>query len=536
VQRVIERSNSYFQSGEANFKDGNFEKARREYDRAVDIVLEAGLDVRGDARLQQHYQNLVEHIFQRQMTLLSAAPAPDVAQAGGPQEPAQTSPGQQPTQEKTASDRGFGQQTFAPSPLDDLTKLKLTEEETKDVSEDQVKTAISSAKLDFAFKPNTLVQSFINYYTGRGRATMETGLRRSGRFMTMARKIFKEEGVPQDIAWLGQVESAWSPVARSWAAAVGLWQFIPGTGARYGLRQDFYVDERSSFEKATRASARYLKWLAQRYDGNWELAMAAYNSGEGRIDGAIARSGYADFWEIYARGLIPQETRNYVPNILATIIIAKNPEKYGFSVRPEPGLTYDYVKVNNMVDLRLVADATDAPYEYLLALNPELKRGVTPPGVEHLLRVPTGKGRVLQAALQRIPPEKRSSWRMLTAQAGESFDTLSRRTGVSAAAIEQVNGGVIRPGQKAIIPMSGGVRNVVFSTAKNGAASPAAPVTSSVSGGTKMITYKVRAGENMGDIAGRYNTSVRDIATLNRISPTTKLRAGQVIKVPVRGK
>ncbi len=542
IQRVIERSNGYFQSGEANFKDGNFDKARREYDRALDLVLESGIDVRSDARLQQHYQNLVEHIFQRQMTLLTAAAsASDVAATSGPQETSQNQLGQNP-QEKTSSDRGergdrgFGQQTFTPSPLDDLTKLKLTEEETKDVSEDQVKTAISAAKLDFAFKPNTLVQSFINYYTGRGRATMETGLRRSGRFMTMARKIFKEEGVPQDIAWLGQVESAWSPVARSWAAAVGLWQFIPGTGAQYGLRQNFYVDERSSFEKATRASARYLKWLAQRYDGNWELAMAAYNSGEGRIDGAIARSGYADFWEIYSRGLIPMETRNYVPNILATIIIAKNPEKYGFSVKPEPSLIYDYVKVNNMVDLRLVADATDSPYEFLLALNPELKRGVTPPGVEHLLRVPTGKGRVLQTALQRIPPEKRASWRMLTAQSGETFDTLSRRTGVSAAVIEQVNGGMIKPGQKAIIPMNGGVRNVVFSTAKIGAASPAAPVTASGSGGAKMITYKVRPGENMGDIAGRYNTSVRDIATLNRISPTTKLRAGQVIKVPVRGK
>ena len=544
IQRVIERSNGYFQSGEANFKDGNFDKARREYDRALDIVLESGIDVRGDTRLQQHYQNLIEHIFQRQMTLLTAAPAAPAAPAGeaaqnsGPQEASRN----QNPQEKTSpdredrGDRGFGQQTFTPSPLDDLTKLKLTEEETKDVSEDQVKTAISAAKLDFAFKPNTLVQSFINYYTGRGRATMETGLRRSGRFMTMARKIFKEEGVPQDIAWLGQVESAWSPVARSWAAAVGLWQFIPGTGARYGLRQDFYVDERSSFEKATRASARYLKWLANRYDGNWELAMAAYNSGEGRIDGAIARSGYADFWEIYSRGLIPMETRNYVPNILATIIIAKNPEKYGFSVKPEPVLIYDHVKVNNMVDLRLVADATDSPYEFLLALNPDLKRGVTPPGVEHLLRVPTGKGRVLHTALQRIPPEKRASWRMLTAQSGETFDTLSRRTGVSAAVIEQVNGGVIKPGQKAIIPMSGGVRNVVFSPAKVGAASPAAPVTAASSGGTKMITYKVRPGENMGDIAGRYNTSVRDIATLNRISPTTKLRAGQVIKVPVRGK
>ncbi|MCI0525099.1 MAG: lytic transglycosylase domain-containing protein, partial [Acidobacteria bacterium] len=371
---MIERSNSYFQSGEVNFKDGNFDKARREYDKAVDIVLEAGVDVRGDARLQQHYQNLVEHIFRRQMTLMVAAPgatASDLAQnnGDGQREPITASK----TQDRQSSDRGFGQQTFTPSPLDDLTKLNLTDEETKGSTADQVQTAVAAARLDFNFRPNALVQSFINYYLGRGRATMDQGLRRSGRFMEMTRKIFKEEGVPQDIAWLCQVESAWSPVARSWAAAVGLWQFIPGTGARYGLRQDYYVDERSSFEKATRASARYLKWLANRYDGNWELAMAAYNSGEGRVDSAVARSGYADFWEIYSRGLIPQETRNYVPNILATIIIAKDPEKYGFSVKPEPPLKYDYVKVNNMVDLRLVSDATDTPYDMLLALNPDLK-------------------------------------------------------------------------------------------------------------------------------------------------------------------
>src|SRR5215510_8706747 len=377
IQRVIERSNSYFQSAEVNFKDGNFDKARREYDKAVDIVLEAGIDVRSDARLQQHYQNLVEQIFQRQMTLMVAVPgtpAADVAQNGAePQEAAtgNKAKAKDKDKDKDASDRGFGQQTYTPSPLDDLTKLSLTEEETKGATEDQVQTAVAAAKLDFNFRPNALVQSFINYYLGRGRATMEQGLRRSGRFMDMARKIFKEEGVPQDIAWLCQVESAWSPVARSWAAAVGLWQFIPGTGARYGLRQDYYVDERSSFEKATRASARYLKWLATRYDGNWELARAAYNPGEGRIDSAIARSGYADFWEIYSRGLIPQETRNYVPNILATILIAKNPDAYGFSYSPEPALTYDYVKVNHIVDLRLVADATDTPLDYLQMINPE---------------------------------------------------------------------------------------------------------------------------------------------------------------------
>lgn len=529
IQRVIERSNSYFQSAEVNFKDGNFEKARREYDKAVDIVLESGIDVRSDARLQQHYQNLVEHIFQRQMTLMVAAPGPATSNvAQNNEDGQQESSAANKTPDKQSSDRGFGQQTYTPSPLDELTKLNLTEEETKDATEDQVQTAVTAAKLDFNFKPNALVQSFINYYLGRGRATMEQGLRRSGRFMEMARRIFKEEGVPQDIAWLCQVESAWSPVARSWAAAVGLWQFIPGTGARYGLRQDYYVDERSSFEKATRASARYLKWLANRYDGNWELAMAAYNSGEGRVDSAIARSGYADFWEIYSRGLIPQETRNYVPNILATIIIAKNPERYGFSVKPEPPLKYDYVKVNNMVDLKLVADATDTSYEMLLTLNPELKRGVTPPGVEHLLRVPPGKGRILQAALMRIPAEKRASWRMLTAQANDTSETISRKTGVSAAAIEQVNGGVIKAGQKVIIPAGSGVRNVVLTNAKGASSSVA------TSASAKMVTYRVRPGESLGDIAGRYNTSIRDIATLNRLSPSAKLRAGQVIKVPVR--
>ncbi|HZF39554.1 MAG TPA: transglycosylase SLT domain-containing protein [Blastocatellia bacterium] len=529
---MIERSNSYFQTAEVSFKDGNFDRARREYDRAVDTVLEAGIDVRSDSRLHQHYQNLVERIFQRQMTLMAGPVAPaalDVAQNNGDNSP--QSGAANKSQDKQSSDRGFGQQVYEPSPLDNFTKLSLTEDETKGVTEDQVQTVVAAAKLDFKFRPNALIQSFINYYLGRGRETMEQGLRRSGRFLEMAQKIFKEEGVPQDIAWLGQVESAWSPVARSWAAAVGLWQFIPDTGSRYGLRQDYYVDERSSFEKATRASARYLKWLADRYDGNWELAMAAYNSGEGRIDSAIARSGYADFWEIYSRGLIPQETRNYVPNILAVILIAKNPEKYGFSVKPEPSLKYDYVKVNNMVDLRLVSDATDTPFEMLLALNPDLKRAVTPPGVDHLLRVPPGKGRALQTALLRVPPEKRSSWRMLTAQSNDSFETISRKTGVSAAAIEQVNGGVIKPGLKVVIPSNGGVRNVVLANAKGSTAM--APSSSSP---VKVVTYKVKRGDSVGDIAGRYNISVRDIATLNRLSASAKLRAGQVIKVPIRSR
>jgi membrane-bound lytic murein transglycosylase D len=525
VQKVIDRSDERFQAGEIDFNKGNYEQARRAYDRAIDIILESGLDVRSDARLKQHYQSLVEQVFQRQLALLKPASVPAQTQSASGASQVQLASLQQGPQSQR---RGFGQQLYEPSPLDELATLKLTEEELKGATDADAQSAAVAAQLDFNFKPNHLVQSFINYYSGRGRATMESGLRRSGRYMALARRIFQEEGVPQDLAWLGQVESAWSPIARSWAAAVGLWQFIPETGARYGLRQDYWVDERSSFEKATRASARYLKFLADRYAGDWELAMAAYNSGEGRIDRAIARCGYADFWEIYERGLIPNETKNYVPNILATIIIAKNPERYGFTVKPEPALAYDTVNVNNSVDLRLAADACDASHDYLLALNPELKRGVTPPGVQHPLRVPAGKGKQLQATLKLIPADKRTTWRLQTAQSDDTFDSIARRTGVSESTLAAINGGELKPGQKVIIPSSNGLRNVA-------AVAPSGAMTSrAASGPARIVAYRVRAGETLTDIAARYGVSARDIAALNRISPSARLRIGQVVKVPSR--
>lgn len=535
IQKVVDRSTHYLQDGDLAFNSGSYEEARRAYDRAVDVILEGGFDVQKDQRLGKHYQDLIEHIFQRQLTAVKNTSRSTRAQVAtntvsASPNGSEASPQVQfavAQQQKPTPTRGFGQQAFEPSPLDELAQLKLTDDELKDATAADVQSAVAAVRPDFEFRPNALVQSYINYYLGRGRATMENGLRRSGRFMQMAQKIFKEEGVPQDLAWLGQVESAWSPLARSWAAAVGLWQFIPGTGSQYGLRQDYWVDERSSFEKATRASARYLKFLADRYAGNWELAMAAYNSGEGRVNSSIARSGYADFWEIYSRGLLPMETRNYVPNILATIIIAKNPERYGFSVKPEAALVYDIVVVNNSVDLRLVADATDTSYEYLAALNPELKRGATPPGIAHPLRVPVGRGKPLQSALSVIPPDKRASWRLQNVQIGDTFETIAQRTGVSEATLEAVNGGMIKPGQKLIIPASNGLRNVA-------ATAPKGTMLANARTATSFVAYKVRSGDGLGDIAARYDVSARDIAALNNISTSTKLRIGQTIKVPIR--
>ncbi|MEP7274135.1 MAG: transglycosylase SLT domain-containing protein [Acidobacteriota bacterium] len=536
IQKILDQSMHNLQDGDSAFNSGDYEKARRAYDRAVDVILEGGYDVQRDEKLGKFYTDLVEHVFQRQLTALKQSTKAIQAQAAAntptfqPAVATDTTPKAQVAvnqQTRPAPPRGFGQQAYEPSPLDDLARQQLTEEELKDATAADVQSAVEAVRPDFEFRPNALVQSFINYYLGRGRATMENGLRRSGRFMQMAQKIFKEEGVPQDLVWLGQVESAWSPMARSWAAAVGLWQFIPGTGSRYGLRQDYWVDERSSFENSTRASARYLKFLSNRYAGNWELAMAAYNSGEGRVDSSIARSGYADFWVIYDRGLLPMETRNYVPNILATIIIAKNPERYGFSVKPEPPLMYDTVVVNNSVDLQLVADALDVSYDYIRGLNPELKRGVTPPATAHSLRVPVGKGKPLQMALSVIPPDKRSSWRLQTVQAGDSFDSVARRTGVSEATLEAVNGGSLRPGQKLIIPSGTALRNVA-------ATAPKGVMAASVNNDTRIVAYKVKAGEALGEIAARYGVSVRDITVLNRLSASTKLRAGQTLKVPVK--
>src|SRR5260370_60302 len=259
---------------------------------------------------------------------------------------------------------GFRQQGFDPSPLDPLSKLILNQTEQK-VSGEQL-DALEQAKnsLDFNFTINPLIQQYINYYQGRGRSTMEAGLRRSGRFMKIARETFRRDGVPEDITWLGQVESAWSPQARSCAAASGLWQVVGGTGAQYGLRQTAWVDERNGIEKPTQASARYLKDLAKRYNGDWLLAMADYNTRALHRDPDISLAGAANYWKIYP--YIYQETRNYVPNILAVILIAKNPEKYGFhGIRAEAPIAFESVPVQPPTILRLFADATNPIADYI---------------------------------------------------------------------------------------------------------------------------------------------------------------------------
>ena len=370
VRKIINAAEMHYQRGQKAYTGGEYLVARREFDEAVDTILTESIDVRSDDELRIYYRELIEKVNHYQIAALEQ------------------------------KEGGFAEQRFEPSPLDRIASLSDADLEEVGAADEEE----AAARFNFDFDSPLPVRQFINYFTrGRGRATMEAGLQRSVRFREMAQRIFKQEGVPTDLVWLAQVESGWNPNAYSWAAAKGIWQFIPSTGARFGLSQNYWVDERSDPEKSTLSAARYLKWLSTRYKGDWQLALAAYNTGEGNIDGAIARSGSRDFWRLHRGGYIAQETRNYVPAILAVVTIAKNPKKYGFETPRTYPYRYQTRLVASQTDLRPLAKKLKISYGSLLELNPELQRGVTPPG-KHMIRIPASMAvKATDATAESIP-------------------------------------------------------------------------------------------------------------------------------------
>jgi len=559
IQQITSDSGRYFKQGLLNLQDNRRPQAREDFDKSVEVFLMSGINLtsNNNAKARDCYNQLIETVYRMefptdkqipQIRSLSATCgwsidndlADKVAKLVLTPQTVQTPqtnnsllatvvPNNTQTVDPT---NGFTEQKFEPSPLDDLAKLELNQEET-DVNTPQaqqqyqlVQVAVANKSLGFTFQVHPMIQQFINYYQGRGRATMETGLYRSGMFMRMARRIFREQGVPENVAWLGQVESAWKPTAMSWAAASGLWQFIPGTGSRFGLRKTAYVDERNSFEAATEASARYLKFLANRYNGNWELAMAAYNSGEGNVDRAIARAGVANFWVAYP--YLPQETRNYVPNILATILIANNPQQYGFGqVRPAPQLMYDRIRIPASTSLALLAQASDTTVEYLRYLNPELRTNMTPPE-PYTIRVPAGKANEVYAIFKRIPNNKVvTTASVQKSSTGETWQNISNRTGIPVADLMAANPGMTVPTGKVIIPFGNKVQQPSYQRPSN------QPQTVAATGGVRVV--KAVSGDTVAKVAERYGANPVDVANLNGMtSINAALSAGREVKIPVK--
>jgi membrane-bound lytic murein transglycosylase D len=282
------------------------------------------------------------------------------------------------------------------------------------------------------------VLSFVHYFsTERGRSILLSGLRRSGRYRPLIQKIFAEEGLPEELIYLAQAESGFLPRAISHKQAVGMWQFIAGTGANYDLDRTSTFDERFDPEKATRAAARYLKDLYARY-GDWYLAMAAYNCGAGAVDRAVERTGYADYWELLKRHALPKETASYVPIIVAITIMAKNPLDYGLeSVDLDSPVEYDSIQVSAPTNLNLVADATMQPVSVIRELNPSLLKQVAPAGF--LLHVPKGMSEATQASLAIVPPANRNAWRLHHVEAGDTLTTVAKTYHLTANSIAAVN-------------------------------------------------------------------------------------------------
>jgi len=397
--------------------------------------------------------------------------------------------------------QGDVQPKTEPAPIDETNEVTYpVDPNIRAKAEAEVKATHS----DLPLMMTDPVASYINYFSNRGRGTFESALVRSGRYQEMIRRVLGEEGVPQDLIYLAQAESGFHPVAVSRAGARGMWQFMASRARGYGLERDWWVDERQDPEKATRAAARHLRDLYHEF-GDWYLAMAAYNSGPGTVQQAVKRTGYADYWELYRRNVLPRETRNYVPIILAVTIMAKNPTQYGLEhVVAEKPVPYDLVELNYGVDLRLVAECVDVSATTLQDLNPSLLRWTTPQNEPFALHLPAGTRDRYLSTISRIPVDKRVGWRYHQVEPGETLASVARAYHLTPRAVAQANDldtdDDLAAGSKLIIPVAPG---------------------SSQDGGTyakRAMLYHVRKGDTVASVADNFQIPGTMIRRWNHLS------------------
>jgi membrane-bound lytic murein transglycosylase D len=483
VDALIASAEKQYAAGEANYQAGHLEAAKTNFDDAFNMLLSSDLDIRADDRLEHEFDKVIEAVHELELAAMKQGD-------------------------------GFTEQRSEPAPIDEANDITFpVDPNVKAKAEAEIKVT----KSDLPLVLNDQVAMFINYFSStRGHATLERALARSGRYRDMITQVLKEEGVPLDLTYLAQAESGFQPLALSRAGARGMWQFMAGSATPYGLERNWWVDDRQDPEKATRAAARYLKDLYKQF-GDWYLAMAAYNSGAGTVQHAVERTGYADFWELYKRGVLPHETQNYVPIIVAVTIMAKNPAQYGLEhVTLEPATKMDRVTIDYPVDLRLVAECVDTSVSNLQELNPSLLRMTTPKDQSFTLNLPASSAGKYQAEIAAIPLDMRTWWHYHRVEYGDTAASLAKKYHTTATSIAEANSltdGDVKVGAKLIIPVAPG-RQVAETTAY----------------AKRATHYKVRKGDTAFSVADDFEVPVEKLRKWNHLRGST-LTPGRLLMI-----
>ena len=534
ITKLIESSQQHFLAGERELKMGHLERARVEFDRAVDILLESPYGARTEPRLREHFDRLVDRINAHEVTAL-------------------------------AQGDGFSEKKYEPASIDELLKIATFPKPAADAeTEKAVKDDLAATEHDVPIPQNDRVLAYVELFQGRLRDYIHESLTRGTKYLPMIHGVFKEAGLPLDLAYIPVIESGFKTNALSKASAKGPWQFMRATATEQGLKTDWYVDERSDQEKATIAAAKYLKVLHDMFDGDWHLVLAAYNGGLGRLQRAMKRSGESDFWDLSASSrYLPKETREYVPLILAAIIVAKNPSRYGFDITAEEPTPFETITVPKAIDLRRVAEWTGHSIDEIQQLNPELRRWTTPLRTEYELKVPMGTAEPLRRRIATANPGELSALTYYTVKKGESVATIARKLRVGRTDLAEANSlstkSKLRAGQSLVVPRAPATLlatnsrpaapTEVASRAITGSApmpsqnrasedEPAAtpkatPATRTASAApaasVKTVTYRVKQGDTLFGIAQLFDTTVAKIKSLNRlrsnrITPGTRLK------------
>jgi membrane-bound lytic murein transglycosylase D len=502
--QLLADADKLFASGQQELALGHLDRAKAEFNRALALLLESPQGARADARIREHFDRLVDRISALELNAL-------------------------------ATGDGFTEQHSEPASIDSLLAIETFDapDATKATS-DAVQADLEQQTHDIPIPLNERVLRYVELFQGRLREFLTEGLTRGAKYLPMIQSVFRAEGLPLDLAYVPLIESAFKPTALSKTQARGVWQFMRGTALENGLQHDWYIDERADPDKATRAAAKYLKTLYGMFD-DWHLALASYNGGPGRMQRALKRSGRDDFWSLSATSrYLPRETREYVPMILAAVIIARNPAQYGFEITPEPTRATETVSLPTGVDLRRVAEWAGVPADEIQQLNPELRRWTTPlRGDEYDLNVPEGTAERVRDALSDSNRDALNALQWHTVKRGESLATIARKLSVSRADLAEANylntDSNVRAGQRLLIPRmpsaallaraaSGDLSNDAVA-----AVYEATPVQQE-SAPTRVV-YRVRAGDTLYSIARKHGTTIDNIRSWNNLT-STRLNVG----------